>query len=371
MGKVEARINTVILKECRTHMALSLEDAKKKVKAIEEIEQGDKIPTYKQLADLSDLYEVPDWVFISDELPQEFQLKQSPFFRTIANQQGAESYKIRRLMSKVTKFREFFLDMRAEQEIPIPKFKPPEKIEDTKIMAEKIREWLDWGDQPISFEEIRGKIENKGVLVFLTAKHISKFKFDIKEFRGLAIYNKHLPWIIINDSDALKAQSFTLCHELGHLISQDSILDIQNTENQKEKWCDDLAGNILMPEEFFLKEASSYNLEYLEQIKKLAKYFQVSAFSCLVRLRKLKKISQASYQNFENTLDAENEKIKESFKDFGPKRYRSKEVLRQFGKTYVRTFWQAYSDEVITLHKLGKLLTLKNTKDILNLGELL
>ena len=70
MGKIAGKfkLNVDILKRCREQMNLSQDDVKKKISSINSIESGVKRPTYKQLDTLSDLYQVPRWVFIASWL---------------------------------------------------------------------------------------------------------------------------------------------------------------------------------------------------------------------------------------------------------------------------------------------------------------
>ena len=67
------------MKQCREQMALHIEEAKKN-SSIEKIEVGEKPPTYKQLRTIADYYNVPDWVFICDESPNNFNSKRTPLF---------------------------------------------------------------------------------------------------------------------------------------------------------------------------------------------------------------------------------------------------------------------------------------------------
>ena len=77
-------INLDTLRQCREQIGLSVEDVKKKVARIDKFESGAAKPTFKQIADLSELYLVPQWVFLSAELPEEYKLDSNPAFRTLA-----------------------------------------------------------------------------------------------------------------------------------------------------------------------------------------------------------------------------------------------------------------------------------------------
>ena len=66
-------INKRVLRQCREQMALSIPKVTKKVPQIRNIEVGKQKPTFKQLDTLADLYQVPRWVFVSDQLPVKYQ----------------------------------------------------------------------------------------------------------------------------------------------------------------------------------------------------------------------------------------------------------------------------------------------------------
>ena len=70
-GKVE-NINVDILIQCREQIGLELFVVAKKVSKIEQIENGEQKPTFKQLDTLAHLYKVPRWVFISEKLPDKY-----------------------------------------------------------------------------------------------------------------------------------------------------------------------------------------------------------------------------------------------------------------------------------------------------------
>lgn len=79
MGKL-FQVNIQILKKCREQMGLSQADVRKKIQKISEIENAHKEPTPKQLTTLAELYQVPRWVFIENQLPPEYQYEKMPTF---------------------------------------------------------------------------------------------------------------------------------------------------------------------------------------------------------------------------------------------------------------------------------------------------
>ncbi|MBC6414888.1 MAG: ImmA/IrrE family metallo-endopeptidase [Bdellovibrionales bacterium] len=357
MNKIP-QINTEILKKCREQMGVSYSEVKKKVPTIIEIEKGKKSPTPPQLTKLEELYQVPRWVFIAKKLPLEYQYEKKPSFRKFKKSEAFNSFKIRRLLSKVEQYRNLFLELRQDLDEPIQPFKipftPSNSAEET---AKQVRKWLNL-KEPLDFDSYRKKIEEQNIFIFMTSKFQSWAKADRESFRGMSIFHDRLPLIIINDSDYKKARSFTLFHELGHLLKKKMSINCESINNKEEKWCDELAGCILIPSK---SEFQNFSFKTLSDLEKGAKKFKVSTYAFLVRLKHLKLISQSEYQKFEKQLREEFNKLQKKFKKNPPplSRNRSKETRFQFGNGFVRTVMQVLNNKELTLYKASKILDLK------------
>ncbi len=370
-------INTDILQQCREQIGLALFEVEKKIKKIAEIESGTQKPTFKQLDTLSELYKVPRWVFVSKQLPDKYQFdKAVPAFRQLASS-NAEIFsdsKVRSLIAQVERFRDLTLELLDDMGETIVSFNPPELSDNTKPEdgAMLIRKWLELSEEKPDFETWKRLLEEKGIFIFLTSKYKGWSHIDKMLLRGLAIYHSTLPIIIINDSDAKKAQSFTLFHELGHLLKKESAIDDwEYYERNIENWCDKLAGNVLMPAKSFQTAVSS--IDNLDTVKSIARNFRVSAYACLVRLRQLEIINQDTYKDYEAQLKDEYEELQKKLKDStgGPSRDRPQEVLNQYGHIYTNVLFQAYHNREIGLHKLSKLFNLKKPSYVLEMENML
>ena len=374
-GRVE-NINIQILKQCREQIGLDLFDVETKVKKIATIEEDEQKPTFRQLDILADFYKVPRWVFIADKLPDEYHFQKSvPAFRQFAdNPYGIfDDYKIRGLTAKIEQYRELIIELREDMGEPIEPFNPPKFTKNMPPVnaARQIRRWLGTTDS-FDFSEWKKMLEDKDVFVFLTSKYKGWSNIDRKLFRGLAIYNRTLPVIIINDSDARKAQSFSLFHELGHLIRTESAIDDWNYHNRKtEKWCDEFAGNVLLPIEQ-LPDLKQNDID-LDNVKDIAKKFKVSPYAYLVRLRQLRRISQNNYAGLEAQLEEEYKQFRKRLKESkgGPPRNKAKEILDQYGHIYAKTLFQSYHNKEIGLHKLLQLFESKRTSYVFEMESML
>ncbi|ACB51486.1 hypothetical protein cce_2136 [Crocosphaera subtropica ATCC 51142] len=116
---------------------------------------------------------------------------------------------------------------------------------------------------------------------------------DPDEFRGFVLIDRFSPLIFINGKDTKSAQIFTLAHELAHIwlgsegISNIEIADVRN-QDAHEIWCNQVAAELLVPLE--------------DELKRLAKIYQVSS---LVITRRLYDLKVYDYQEFRNIYEQE------------------------------------------------------------------
>ena len=216
------------------------------------------------------------------------------------------------------------------------------------------------------------KTGRKNIFIFTTSKYRGWSHVGEKQFRGLAIYHSTLPIIIINNSDAKKARTFSLFHELGHLLRKKSeIAHWRDSDQDAETWCDELAANVLMPSEKFLAATRKFPANDLKNIEKIAKSFKVSSYACLVRMKQLEIIGSDTYQDIESELQNLYEHRRKEFKerDIRLRRDRADEALDQYGHIYTRALFRVYHNNEIGLHKLCRLFGLKRASDALKLEK--
>ena len=369
--------NPKILKQCREQMGLTIEDAESKasLKTLHAIEKGERQASFRQIDKLSQLYLVPRWVFTQETLPDKYNFKKSTAsFRTFKNNKGNKfNYDLRRIVARVEDLREIIISFLKEMEEPVPDFTPPKinlRGPNIEEVSRKIYEWLNTNnEQSYTFRDWRKKLEDKGVFIFVTGSFRGWTKVEPNIFRGLSIYYEQLPIIIINASDAYKAKSFTLFHELGHLLMKKTRIDpsVGKAHFGEEQLCDHFAGNMLMPENRIKKEAGKLDIikgreVILEAVSKVSKKFKTSDFATLVRLRALRLIDQKTYHSLESSL---NRKYEESIKSGNMQRISrvmDREARHQYGNIYSNTVIQAYLNKHITLHRMRNMFGLKKTE---------
>ena len=101
-----------------------------------------------------------------------------------------------------------------------------------------------------AFNLLRTRVEDEGAFVLLKGDLGSYHTaIDTEVFRGFVISDEVAPFIVINDRDARPAWSFTLLHECVHLILGQSGMRSDWEESSLERFCDDVAGEFLLPTE--------------------------------------------------------------------------------------------------------------------------
>jgi Zn-dependent peptidase ImmA (M78 family) len=103
------------------------------------------------------------------------------------------------------------------------------------------------GDE--AFDYLREQIEAAGVFVLLLG-NLGSYHTNIplEIFRGFAVADRLAPMIVINDQDARTAWSFTALHEVVHLWLGSTGVSGADVSAQIEQYCNDVAGEILLPE---------------------------------------------------------------------------------------------------------------------------
>lgn len=283
---------------------------------------GQALPTIKQAKAIANCIHVPFAGLYMN--PSDIPLKQIPSVKNMRTMYGTYSEDNSALniaMIDLLLERDFLISAGTELEQDAPPFVPciPDST-DPIVWANSIRSQFE-----ISIEKqykcsssrqfyvyLRNQIENKGVFIQCFTD------VPLECARGFALYESTLPIIGVNDDDRPPAKSFTIIHELVHLMKRESSLcnDMTNTSQtlSEEIFCNAVAGELLVPERALnitLKNGQYVSPYSKEDILQISKHFSVSRDVIIRRMLDLNKIDQLEYETYADLFRREVEKERE------------------------------------------------------------
>ena len=344
------KIKHTILKWARETSRYSIEDAAHKLgiadskaaTAAEKLtayEDGKKDPSRSLLIRMSKQYHRPLLTFYLDQPPSTGDRGED--FRTLPDhyEEVENAYVdvlIRDIKARQSTVRETLIDSDEENRLDfIGKHKIDSGVE---RIVQTIRETLnvsldDYRNQPgykDAFRLLRQHAEMAGIFVLLKGNLGSYHSnIGVTVFRGFALSGDIAPFIVINDRDAEAAWSFTLLHEMAHLILGETGVSGAYAEKQIEKFCNKVASEFMLPTaEFNRFHVSSLEFETINsEISEYAFLNKLSSSHIAYRLFLRGDIDKPLWENlreyFRNKWLEKRNIIKEknSLKDGGPNYY--------------------------------------------------
>ena len=289
------KVNHEILKWARETAGLSPEEAVRKlpirdawgitaVDRLGALETGQIEPTRSTLVSMSKQYRRPLLTFYLSAPPRKGD--RGTDFRTLSVGSAPATDAILDALIRETRARQSMVRAVLEDEDeadPLPFVRSKSMSDGQPAVLAALKTLLDvsvktFHAQPradAGFELLRTAAEAKGVYVLLKSDlgnyHTA---MDTEVFRGFTIADEVAPFIVLNDRDARQAWSFSLLHELVHLILGQSGIGNARIENNTETFCDRVAGDFLLPVDELgllnLAGAAETEMEVAERISKFA-----------------------------------------------------------------------------------------------------
>lgn len=218
-----------------------------------------------------------------------------------------------------------------------------------------------------AFAYLRNCAEASGIFVLLVGNLGSHHtNISVEAFRGFAIADPIAPFIVINDQDAKTAWSFTLLHEVAHLILGTTGVSGFGEGVAIEQLCNDVAGELLLPKTE-LQLFNSMELTDLEsvttQISVFASERRVSRQMVAYKLFRTGVIKQDFWRALDRKFreiwqqEKARSKIREGTKDSGPNYY----VLRRhrLGAALIEFASRGVNSGVLSPVKAARILGVK------------
>ncbi len=335
-------------------------------------EKGDDYPSITEAKKLANLYKLPFASFFMSTPPER---EPRPYTdrRTIKGTVYREtSYvlwsEIGRIIGNREKMMELVGDEDDDDELfePIPKFDEEVGVEE---LGNAIRKYLGVklpfknksAYNQKAFNYYRSVLESKGILV----SQISGVSTD--EMKGVSIFYDEYPIIAVNNKDYERAKTFSLIHELAHIIRRSSslcMIDFDERNDDEEKLCDRIAAEVLMPKDSFSEIAQleiSRSEEWDdESLRAVADRFGVSVFAVIRRLFEIGLIDKNHYISL---YDEISEEFKENQAEIDANKegrqlivpYYAKYLNRE-GYLYTKTIMNSYSKGKISYGEMCRTL---------------
>jgi len=381
-NRTKALVNPAVLVWARTSAGYDLATAAVKLALDEERlaawETGNDQATIAQLRKLAELYKRPLAVLYLPEPPMTFQPMHD--FRRLP-EFGLRHFSptLTLAIRRAHQHRELALEMLAEAGETAPSFSLRTTLDaDVEQVGAMIRQALDvdyslqssWRHPRVAFLAWRSRIEALGVLVFQAAS------IEREEASGFAYWAEKLPFMTVNRKDAYTRRTFSLLHELVHLMLQQSgvsDLDLEAPRLQRdaqiEVFCNQVAAAALMPREHFLSEAvvaekgAGHHKWSDETIQVLANIYCVSREAVVRRLLTFNRTSKDFYQQKRMQYSAEfrEQLVAQKAKNAGKPipRNMPRETISNLGRPLVRLVLKNYHQDRLSLSDVSGYLGVK------------
>ena len=227
------------------------------IQKLELLETGEKEPTRPQLSKMAELYRRPLLTFYLSNPPPKGD--RGADFRTLPAGYSDKDEAFLDALVRDIRARQSMVSsiLEADEEIEPLAFIGSHSMSDgpsavlaslSSLLDLSLGSYRAHSDATGAFDALRASVERTGIFVLLKGdlgNYLSSLSVSV--FRGFSIADPYAPFIVINDRDARPAWSFTLLHEMVHIILGQSGISGEYSDNDLEKFCDAVAGEFLLP----------------------------------------------------------------------------------------------------------------------------
>jgi Zn-dependent peptidase ImmA (M78 family)/DNA-binding XRE family transcriptional regulator len=374
-------VNSEVLVWARNAIGMSVEDAAVKLDITaltlrfwEEGAYSEAQPTLVQLRKMARLYRLPLAALYLDSPPEE-EGDKLPDFRLIPAEHSREwSPELHATFRRARMQREVAIELaEAADELPEAISLSLTLTNNPEAAGSKIRKWLDVSvaEQVASTSHYRAlnswieSIERHGILV-TQSRGVS-----LQEMRGLSISDQPFPVIVLNGYDTPRGKTFTLIHELTHILLHSSglcdLIDtrrVRSIQDETETFCNRVAGALLLPYDQMVEELADLGVEEPipwpdDVLAHLANRYHVSRE---VVLRRMVSLGRATIEHYF-------QKLRQYSQGYEERRERQRKSpggpdssvlkLRDLGQRYTSDVLRAYGRRDINAAELSEYLDAK------------
>jgi len=171
---------------------------------------------------------------------------------------------------------------------PLKKFDKIASNENVEQAAKILRKKWKFEDTPIY-----------NLIIFLEDLGVKIFEVvEDEDFVGFSCWVKSTPIIVINTkSTDVSRRRFTILHELAHLLL---VFNDDENKDKIERYCDQFAGAMLLPEEILKSYVNSTVSITLEELKRIKSKYGISIQAILVRMANVRLITWEKYKEWKD-----------------------------------------------------------------------
>ncbi len=370
-----SNINTSIIQWCCDEISIALHDLAAAVKIpLKKIQHAQL--SFNQLTKIADYFGYDPLFFLASKPPQGDKVH-SAAFRTLANQEILFDRNIKKIVEQLESHRDLYLSLLEDMGEP-HRIQLPQLTGSISDKAQTTREWLKIKNtQNYDFDQYRQLIEAKGILIFRSMGYNGKWKVKNDALIGFSIHHATAPAIFITKTSPQR-QTFTLFHELGHLLlHQDSFIDDNNNlqsdqHSQQEREANQFAARCLLPDALVSGDLIRHATptDYNETLQQLAKQLGISVEVIVVDLLNKNFMTPADYDAYKEINQQRNDTTPAQPVNNNPipriSRYREPNYI--FGETYVKTVLDSLNSQRISLNRASDYLDRLKISDLKKLS---
>jgi Zn-dependent peptidase ImmA (M78 family)/transcriptional regulator with XRE-family HTH domain len=254
------RIVPEVLIWARETAGLSVEAAAKKLgvsaNRLTEFEQGTREPTRNQIVAMAKRYYRPLVTFYLSKKPTD--AKRPEDFRSLPDHPPPGSEALVAALVRDVSSRQYLVKSALEEldEHDVLPFVGSVKIADgaeatvaylQRLLGIRRADFRAQKTIDAAFSLLRAAAERAGVFVILMGNlGTHHTDIDVRVFRGFALADDVAPFVVINEKDSRSAWSFTLLHELVHILLGATGISGYDGKAEIERFCDTVAARFLL-----------------------------------------------------------------------------------------------------------------------------
>lgn len=352
-------VNPQILIWARETAGLTLQEAATKIsvaeKSLKKIEKGEKAPSHSMLLRMADKYRRPLLTFYLEDIPvesdygadfrglsEQIKPKDKALIAALLRYAKASQGMIRDVLESEEECTSLPFagwlrrkwDLPKEPEIMGAQLQNMTQGQHERLVQDALdglnmvlgdrctrNRYYEQADSPSAFRLLRSSCEESGIFVVLkgnTGGGHNKLSSNL--FRAFVIADDIAPFMVINKEDSRSAMSFSVLHEIVHLLLDQTGIsdsDLQSI-NPIEKFCNRVAGQWLLPEALIREEQIDRRgdlSEFKEVISRVAKKRNLSHTMVATRLHQERVITRAVFRQLDQFYAKEWERFQNRKKE--------------------------------------------------------